>query len=365
LSSLIIHDLQKRYPEFLLSASFEAASGTLASLLGPSGCGKSTTLSLITGIEQPDSGEIRINDRIVNNVPPWKRNVGLVFQNYALFPNMNVYQNIAYGMKVRRLSHEYIRERISELLKLVGLEGYEQRHIGQLSGGEQQRIALARALAPNPDVLLLDEPLSALDAKLRERLRDEIQRIQQELRITTIYVTHDQDEALSISDKIIVMNQGKVEQVGTPEEIYRHPATLFTGTFIGDAALLPLSDPECRNLLADIDSAEKQKTENMSKQSYLLIRPEHIRVQAEPGTASGSIPDSQADAQNSPAAAAESDACTTFHGAVLQKSAYKGPFYHHYFTWRGKRIIAASAERLTEGRRYTLHADKEDCRILQ
>jgi len=357
--------LKKRYPEFLLSASFEAASGTLVSLLGPSGCGKSTTLSLITGIDHPDSGKILINDRIVNSVPPWKRNVGLVFQNYALFPHMNIFQNIAYGMKVRRLSHEYIRERISELLKLVGLEGYEQRHIGQLSGGEQQRIALARALAPNPDVLLLDEPLSALDAKLRERLRDEIQRIQQELRITTIYVTHDQDEALSISDKIIVMNQGKVEQVGTPEEIYRHPATLFTGTFIGDAALLPLSDPACRNLLADSVHSYSENTENTWKQSYLLIRPEHIKVQAESETTSGDVSNSKADAQNSLTAAAESAACTTFHGAVLQKSAYKGPFYHHYFNWRGKRIIAASAERLTEGKTYSLHADREDCRILR
>jgi putative spermidine/putrescine transport system ATP-binding protein len=225
--------------------SLEVATGELVSLVGGSGCGKTTTLRMIAGFERPDAGEIWFGDRIVNMVPPRKRGVGIVFQSYALFPTLTVAENIAFGLRVARWPEARISERVGEMAELTKLTGLEQRFANQLSGGQQQRVALARALARRPDVLLLDEPLSALDAKIRLRLRAELRKIQQDLGITTLYVTHDQEEALSIADRIAVMRDGRIEQVGAPEEIYATPRTDFVADFIGITNLLP-----CRVLSA-------------------------------------------------------------------------------------------------------------------
>jgi spermidine/putrescine ABC transporter ATP-binding subunit len=214
-------------------ASFAIEEGELFTLLGPSGCGKTTLLRLIAGFYAPDAGEIRFDGRVVNAVPPHERGIGMVFQNYALWPHMTVAQNIAYGLKLRKLPKEQITKRIKEVLEKVKLSGLEARYPGQISGGQQQRVALARALVLNPKILLLDEPLSNLDAKIRVQVRAEIRKLQKELGITTVYVTHDQEEALTLSDRIAVFNQGRVFQVGPPKELYERPANRFVADFIG------------------------------------------------------------------------------------------------------------------------------------
>jgi putative spermidine/putrescine transport system ATP-binding protein len=207
--------------------------GEFVSLLGPSGCGKTTTLRIVAGFERPDAGAVRVGGEDILAMPPHRRGIGIVFQNYALFPHLNAADNIAFGMRIARRATAEIRARVSELLDLVGLPEVANKMPRQLSGGQQQRIALARALAINPRVLLLDEPLSALDAVVRVHLRDEIRRIQSALGVTTIWVTHDQEEALAVSDRIVVMHQGAIEQVGRPEDIYGRPASRFVASFIG------------------------------------------------------------------------------------------------------------------------------------
>jgi iron(III) transport system ATP-binding protein len=214
-------------------ASFAIEEGELFTLLGPSGCGKTTLLRLIAGFYPPDAGEIRFDERVVNAVPPHERGIGMVFQNYALWPHMTVAQNIAYGLKLRKLAKDEIATRSREVLEKVKLSGLEQRYPGQISGGQQQRVALARALVLNPKILLLDEPLSNLDAKIRVQVRAEIRKLQKELGITTVYVTHDQEEALTLSDRIAVFNEGRVFQVGPPKELYERPANRFVADFIG------------------------------------------------------------------------------------------------------------------------------------
>ena len=212
--------------------------GTFVTLLGPSGCGKTTTLRMIAGFESPDEGEIYLGDEAINELTPNKRDTAMVFQSYALLPHYNVFDNVAYGLKLRKVPKEEIHERVMNILKLVELEGMEGRMTNQLSGGQQQRVALARALVIEPSVLLFDEPLSNLDAKLRVSMRTEIRRIQQEIGITAIYVTHDQSEAMALSDNIIIMNKGFVAQMGTPQEIYYHPVDEFVADFIGEANFL-------------------------------------------------------------------------------------------------------------------------------
>ncbi|MBQ7261965.1 MAG: ABC transporter ATP-binding protein [Lachnospiraceae bacterium] len=218
--------------------SLEIEPGSFVTLLGPSGCGKTTTLRMIAGFESPDEGEIYLGGEPINDLTPNKRDTAMVFQSYALLPHYNVYDNVAYGLKLRKLDKETIRKKVTDILKLVGLEGREGRMTNQLSGGQQQRVALARALVLEPGVLLFDEPLSNLDAKLRVSMRTEIRRIQQEAGITAVYVTHDQSEAMAISDQIIVMNKGVVEQMGTPQEIYYRPKNAFVADFIGEANFL-------------------------------------------------------------------------------------------------------------------------------
>ena len=218
--------------------SLEIEPGSFVTLLGPSGCGKTTTLRMIAGFESPDEGEIYIGDEAINELTPNKRDTAMVFQSYALLPHYNVFDNVAYGLKLRKVPKAEIRSRVLGMLKLVGLEGMEGRMTNQLSGGQQQRVALARALVIEPSVLLFDEPLSNLDAKLRVTMRTEIRRIQQEVGITAIYVTHDQSEAMALSDNIIIMEKGVVSQMGTPQEIYYHPNNEFVADFIGEANFL-------------------------------------------------------------------------------------------------------------------------------
>ena len=227
--------------------SLEIHAGEFVTLLGPSGCGKTTTLRMIAGFETPTEGEIYIGGECVNALTPDKRDTAMVFQSYALFPHYNVYNNISFGLRLKKLPEKEISERVHKIMELVGLTGMEERFPNQLSGGQQQRVALARALVSEPGVMLFDEPLSNLDAKLRTSMRNEIKKIQRRLGLTSIYVTHDQTEAMALSDRIIVMNQGIIEQIGTPDEIYFRPASKFVAYFIGrsnfaDGVLLSAAD---------------------------------------------------------------------------------------------------------------------------
>jgi putative spermidine/putrescine transport system ATP-binding protein len=232
--------IQKKFGETFAVRDFNLAAerGEFISFLGPSGCGKTTTLRMIAGFEVPTAGRLNIDGADVTYRPPNRRNVGMVFQSYALFPNMSVADNIGFGLKVRKRPKSQISKRVGELLQLINLPDKGNRYPYQLSGGQQQRVALARALAIEPQVLLLDEPLSALDAKIRVALRHEIRSIQRQLGITTVYVTHDQEEALSLSDRVVVMSEGRIEQIGTPSEIYNFPATSFVASFVGTLNLL-------------------------------------------------------------------------------------------------------------------------------
>lgn len=227
--------LSKYYGDFAAASnvSFDVESGSFLSLLGPSGCGKTTTLRMIIGFEEPTAGDIYIDGARINDVKPWLRDLGVVFQNYALFPYMTVAENVAFGLKRRAMDSAQIKRRTSEFLELVGLPGKEDRFPRQLSGGQQQRVALARALVIEPRVLLLDEPLSNLDAKLRAEMRFELKRIQAETGVTSVFVTHDQEEALTLSDRIVVMNQGEVVTVGKPKEIWERPTSAFVADFLG------------------------------------------------------------------------------------------------------------------------------------
>jgi iron(III) transport system ATP-binding protein len=238
-SSVTLEQISKRFgsAKGVENVDVHIHSGEFFTFLGPSGCGKTTTLRMIAGFYFPTAGRIRFGNQDVTFLPPNKRNTGMVFQNYALFPHMTVFENIAFGLQVRKVSKQEVRERVERIQKLVHLEGYSDRRIDQLSGGQQQRVALARALVIEPQILLLDEPLSNLDAKLREETRFEIKRLQLELGITTIYVTHDQAEAMSMSDRIMVMQGGEVQQIGTPHEIYHRPVNRFVASFIGETNL--------------------------------------------------------------------------------------------------------------------------------
>ena len=247
----------------------EVHPGEFLSLLGPSGCGKTTTLRLIAGFERPDEGEVRIGGRDVSRVPPYKRDVNTVFQSYALFPHLSVLDNVAYGLKQRGLGKSDRRTRTVEMLELVRLSGFGERKPRQLSGGQQQRVALARALVMHPRVLLLDEPLGALDLKVRKALQIELKRIQEEVGITFVYVTHDQEEALAMSDRVVVMNAGRIEQIGAPREIYDRPATEWIAAFIGDTNFLTVDGrevairPERLRVAASGDGLEGRVTTTM------------------------------------------------------------------------------------------------------
>ncbi|MCK9547052.1 MAG: ABC transporter ATP-binding protein [Sphaerochaeta sp.] len=264
-TSGLVCALGASYEEFTLNAQFAVEEGELACIIGPSGCGKSTTLQLITGLLPLKEGSITLFGNDLTSVPVHHRQIAMVFQEYALFPHMSVAENIAYPLKLRHIKKSQRTRRVDELLSLVSLEGYEKRKSDELSGGEKQRVALARALASDPQLLLLDEPLSALDAKLRKHLREEIRRIHDETGITTLYVTHDQEEALSIADRIIVMHEGTVMQSGKAEEVYHAPNSLFVATFIGEGNTLPA------HLLHQDDEA---------RGGVIFFRPEQVTVHA-------------------------------------------------------------------------------------
>lgn len=236
-----VENINKSYGEnhVLKDLSFEVEDGKFLSLLGASGCGKTTVLRIISGLEYPDSGNIFIDDKNITAVPAERRNMGMVFQNYALFPHMTVFNNIAYGLKIRKVRRAEIKRRVFEVIELVGLQGMERRRVTKLSGGQQQRVALARALVIEPHILLLDEPLSALDRKIRAEMQYEIMRIQRQIGITTLFVTHDQEEAMTMSDHILLMNKGEIEQLSPPEDMYNHPVSLYASDFLGKANTLP------------------------------------------------------------------------------------------------------------------------------
>ena len=234
--------------------SLTVARGEFVTLLGSSGCGKTTTLRIIAGLEQADSGSVWINGQNVTELEPDKRDVNTVFQNYALFPHMNVAENIGYGLKLRKASKAEIKKKVAQMLELVQLEGYEKRKPSELSGGQKQRVAIARALVNNPKVLLLDEPLGALDLQLRRAMQTELKHLQKKLGITFIYITHDQEEAINMSDRIAVMDGGRILQIGTPDEIYNHPKTSYVATFVGNANILHgiVESAENENVVIDL-----------------------------------------------------------------------------------------------------------------
>lgn len=270
--------------------------GELVTLLGPSGCGKTTTLRMIAGFEFPTTGTITLDGVQINSLPPHKRDMSMVFQSYAIFPHLNVFENIAYGLNVHKLPKKEINERVNKVLGLVHLEGYGHRAPNQLSGGQQQRVALARALIMEPKVLLMDEPLSNLDAKLREEMRTEIRRIQKELNITSVYVTHDQIEAMTLSDKIVVMNEGIIEQIGTPVEVYRYPTSRFVANFIGRANFVPGRILEQHDGKVTVESLGKNiKLSNIrrdfvkNEDVILIVRPEMVDVKKNGGLYDGII----------------------------------------------------------------------------
>lgn len=265
--------------KILKNISLEIKDKEFVTLLGPSGCGKTTTLRIIGGFIVPDSGKVFFDGKIINDLPPHKRNVNTVFQRYALFPHLNVYENIAFGLRVKKLPEKVINQSVAEMLKLVNLMGYEKRSVNRLSGGQQQRVAIARALINRPRVLLLDEPLGALDLKLRKEMQIELKRIQQSLEITFVYVTHDQEEALTMSDTVVVMNNGNIQQIGSPVDIYNEPVNAFVADFIGESNIL--DGLMKKDLLVEICGREFECVDGGFGENTpvdVVIRPEDIKL---------------------------------------------------------------------------------------
>jgi spermidine/putrescine transport system ATP-binding protein len=291
-------DLVKRFADVTAVAgiNLEMQPGEFFSLLGPSGCGKTTTLRLIAGFERPDEGQILLDDADMAQVPPHKRNVNTVFQNYALFPHLNVFDNVAFGLRYKDVGKQEIKQKVGDSLALVRLEGMQKRRPSQLSGGQQQRVALARALILNPAVLLLDEPLGALDAKLRKALQIELKALQEEVGITFIYVTHDQEEALTMSDRLAVMSDGRVEQLGTPNEVYEEPRTTYVADFLGVSNLMdaraegPGGNGRCKVRLGDFQLMAGQGESDARGEVRIVIRPERVGLEAQGAAGENRVP---------------------------------------------------------------------------
>ncbi|WP_126426208.1 ABC transporter ATP-binding protein [Brevibacillus marinus] len=285
MSYLCLENVGKKFnkTEVIKNVSLEIRQGELISFLGPSGCGKTTTLNMIAGFLEVDGGRITVDGKPVHHLPPNKREMGMVFQNYALFPHMTVFANVAFGLKLRKVDKSEIKKRVSEALEMVRLSGYEEYYPKELSGGQQQRVALARALVIKPNVLLLDEPLSNLDAKLRQQMREEIVEIQKKVGITAIFVTHDQEEALAISDRIAVMNEGRIEQVDTPMAIYNQPKTDFVSRFIGEVnqlqgkVLETYGNDECKLSFYGMEQIVSLPATKDREWDFYL-RPEKVRI---------------------------------------------------------------------------------------
>jgi spermidine/putrescine transport system ATP-binding protein len=268
----------------LKAINFDIYSGEFLTLLGPSGCGKTTLLRLLSGFETPSSGKIWMEDQIINDLSPQKRNMHTIFQNYALFPHMSVFENVAFPLVCRKIAEHEIRLRVKETLELVQLDGYQDRNIQFLSGGQQQRVAIARAIINKPKVLLLDEPLSSLDYRLRKNMQLELKKLQKELKMTFVFVTHDQEEALSMSDRIVIFNQGKIEQIGTPFDIYENPKNLYVAKFIGETNTFSIAvqDISSHHIFAKIEgiTIKCNRISNIfiGDPLHLLVRPEDISV---------------------------------------------------------------------------------------
>ena len=290
-------DLVKQFGEVTAvdGINLQMPAGEFFSMLGPSGCGKTTTLRMIAGFEQPTSGRILLDGDDMAYTPPHKRNVNTVFQSYALFPHLNVYDNVAFGLKRQKRPKSEIRQRVAEALELVQLTGLEKRKPAQMSGGQQQRVALARALVLKPAVLLLDEPLGALDAKLRKALQIELKQLQQQVGITFIYVTHDQEEALTMSDRIAVMSDGRVEQVGPPEEVYEEPTTTFVADFLGVSNLMTVtahgeSNGRCKVSLGEFELYAANGELGTTGETRMVIRPERVHLEPHESTGENRMP---------------------------------------------------------------------------
>ena len=285
-------DISKSFgkEDILENFSVEIARHEFVTILGPSGCGKTTLLRLIGGFETPDNGQIFFDGEDITNLPPYKRRLNTVFQKYALFPHMNVFDNVAFGLTIKKIDKKIIQKKVSEILKLVNLSGFEKRDVDSLSGGQQQRIAIARALVNEPEVLLLDEPLGALDLKLRQEMQLELKKIQTKLGITFIYVTHDQEEALTMSDEIIIMNNGKIQQKGSPIDIYNEPKNAFVASFIGESNIIDGIMKE--DYLVDFAGTSFECLDKGFEENELVdvvIRPEDIKFDKEKGKISGIV----------------------------------------------------------------------------
>ena len=302
--------------------------GEILSILGPSGCGKTTTLRMIAGLETPASGTIHANGRDITTLPARGRNMGMVFQNYALFPHFDVFENIAFGLKTRRLDAATIGQRVTKALGAVRMPGYERRSVHQLSGGQQQRIALARALAIEPEVLLLDEPLSNLDPSLREELRDEIRSIIRELEVTTVFVTHDQQEAFALADRVAIMESGVCRQVGKPEDVYDRPADAFVAGFVGKANLLP------------------GKLLGHSEDVLVMVRPENVVIRPSPGPSGRPLPEGEADPASPPGRGRRDSQRADAAGegrsfdAIVAKATFEGALVHYLLETNGVFLTA-------------------------
>jgi putative spermidine/putrescine transport system ATP-binding protein len=296
-----VRDLTCRFGAFLAvdNVSFNVPAGECLALLGPSGCGKTTTLNMVAGFIKPMSGDIRVGGTSVIGVSPHHRNTGFVFQNYALFPHFTVFENVAYGLRQRKVPENRIKTEVHKALEMVRLTGLQDRFPRELSGGQQQRVSLARALVFEPDILLLDEPLSNLDAKLRDQMRLELQEIRQRTGVTTILVTHDQTEAMTIAEKIAVMNKGRIEQIGSAEEIYSQPATRFVADFVGVANFLRgrVANEDANYLQVRLSSGDRivrvqrgESTASCGEEVELLVRPEHLRITSRATNAENELP---------------------------------------------------------------------------
>jgi len=358
-----IKNLLKRYKKVVAvnHIDLEVEEGEMLTLLGPSGCGKTTTLRCIAGLETPENGDIVIDGKPMLSegfIHSSQRGIGMVFQNYAVWPHMRVFNNVAYGLKIKKVSKKNIQERVLKVLELVGLEGLGERYPSQLSGGQQQRVALARALVGNPKVLLLDEPLSNLDAKLREKMRFEIKSLVKRMGITSVYVTHDQAEAMVISDRIAVMDSGDIVQIGTAQEIYRNPANKFVADFIGTMNFIPgeiVQDPRDTPSVSDIVCVRTEFSEKVlcttdgvteatpGKEVFVSIRPEDVEVFADP----------------------PQDRDNVFKGIIANK-AYLGNFLYFFVDVNGTTIQAQVPHHLPqdEGQEVHLFLDPQKCMIL-
>jgi putative spermidine/putrescine transport system ATP-binding protein len=330
------------------SLSFGVAKGEFFGLLGPSGCGKSTTLKIIAGLEDPDRGDIFLKGKRINDIPVHKRQAAMVFQNYALFPHMTVFNNVAFGLKMIKADSEEIRKRVKEVLALVQLPDVGERYPSQLSGGQQQRIALARVLALKPGVLLLDEPLSNLDAKLRETMRIELKDIQRRVGITAIFVTHDIQEAFALSDRVAVMNRGSVEQMGTPQEIYNSPATEFVATFVGQPNFFDGQIEALHSGSATFRSEQgipfllpEENSVKQGDRGRLVIRPEKISINLE-----------------------RQGKDNSFEGKIT-RAIYLGEITKYLIDVQGTRFLANGARFIQEGSRIWAEWDKEDNFIIR